>query len=190
MTPSRNMLIAAAERYFESIRRIRSSGGATDEESYYGALENLFNDIGSTLDPVVFSVNELRDQGAGHPDFGLFSSNQPDETPIFFADQIPDRGVVEVKPIAEDAWLTADSGQVSRYWGLYRQVLVTNTRDFVLLGEDAAGLPTQLESLRLADTQQDFELMIQHPKGFANRIGLVLGEFISRCLSFRRQLPA
>ncbi len=182
------MLIAAAERYFESIRRIRSSGGATDEESYYGALENLFNDIGSTLDPVVFSVNELRDQGAGHPDFGLFSSNQPDETPIFYADQIPDRGVVEVKPIAEDAWLTADSGQVSRYWGLYRQVLVTNTRDFVLLGEDAAGLPTQLESLRLADTQQDFELMIQHPKGFANRIGLVLGEFISRCLSFRKTI--
>ena len=60
--------------------------------------------------------------------------------------QIPERGVVEVKPAGDDAWLTADTNQVSRYWGRYRLVLVTNTRDFVLVGEDAQGNPVKLET--------------------------------------------
>ena len=47
--------------------------------------------------------------------------------------------MVEVKAAGDDAWLTASGDQVSRYWERYRLVLVTNTRDFVLLGEDAAG---------------------------------------------------
>ena len=64
--------------------------------------------------------------------------------------QLPECGVVEVKPASDDAWLTADSDQVSRYWKKYRLVLVTNTRDFVLLGEDSAGSPTRLETFRLA----------------------------------------
>ena len=38
--------------------------------------------------------------------------------------------------------------QVSRYWNRYRLVLVTNYRDFVLLGEDACRAnPTPLETL-------------------------------------------
>ena len=36
-------------------------------------------------------------------------------------------------------------------------VLVTNTRDFVLIGEDAAGNPVKLETFRLADTPEEFE---------------------------------
>ena len=51
--------------------------------------------------------------------------------------QAPERGVVEVKSSGDDAWLTAESDQVSGYWERYRLVLVTNTRDFLLLGEDA-----------------------------------------------------
>ena len=51
--------------------------------------------------------------------------------------------MVEVKPANDDAWLTAESAQVSGYWGKYRLVLVTNTRDFVLLGEDTAGNPVK-----------------------------------------------
>ena len=52
-----------------------------------------------------------------------------------------------VKPAGDDAWLTADSDQVSRYWERYRLVLVTNTRDFVLLGEDSQGQPSQAGDL-------------------------------------------
>ena len=34
--------------------------------------------------------------------------------------QTPERGVVEVKSAGDDAWLTADSHQASRYWRRYR----------------------------------------------------------------------
>jgi hypothetical protein len=37
-----------------------------------------------------------------------------------------------VKSPKDDAWLVADGEQVTRYWGRYRQVLVTNLRDWVL----------------------------------------------------------
>ena len=59
----------------------------------------------------------------------------------------PERGVVEVKGVGDDAWLTAESDQVSRYWDRYRLVLVTNLRDFVLVGADGEGRAGQARSL-------------------------------------------
>ena len=108
-------LIAAVEHYLTDLRRVRASGGATGERSIYGPLANLLNDVGATLKPKVFCVGELADQGAGHPDFGLYSAKQvqrgrPREG------QAPERGVVEVKSAGDDAWLTAAGHQVSRYW--------------------------------------------------------------------------
>ncbi len=108
-------------------------GGATGERSYYPALSNLLNAVGGALRPKVFCVSEMAQQGAGHPDFGLYAAKQvqkgqPKEG------QLPECGVVEVKSAGDDAWLTADSEQVSTYWNKYRLVLVTNTRDFVLVG--------------------------------------------------------
>ena len=100
----------------------------------------------------MFCVGELAEQGAGHPDFGLYTQESRCRRVRRVTGQIPERGVVEVKPAGDDAWLTADSGQVSRYWSLYRLVLVTNTRDFVLVGEDAQGNPVKLETFRLAET--------------------------------------
>ena len=55
---------------------MRSSGGATDERSLYVPPGNLLNAGGGTLIPRVFCVQELADQGAGHPDFGLYSTRQ------------------------------------------------------------------------------------------------------------------
>ena len=66
----------AVEHYFADLRRVRASGGATGERSTYGPLANLLNAIGNTLKPKVFCVGELADQGAGHPDFGLFAARQ------------------------------------------------------------------------------------------------------------------
>ena len=59
--------------------------------------------------------------------------------------------------------LTANSDQVSRYWNHYRLVLVTNTRDFVLVSEDAAGRPAKLESFRLADSPDEFHRRLEKP---------------------------
>ena len=97
--------------------------------------------------------------------------------------QLPGRGVVEVKPIAEDAWLTADSSQVSGYWTRYRLVLVTNSRDFVLLGEDTVGRPTKLETFRLARNAEEFHTKLETPRTFAREVGVGLGEYLCRALS-------
>ena len=160
-------LTAAGETYFADLGRVRASGGATGERSSYGPLANLLNAVGATLAPKVFCVGELADQGAGHPDFGLYAAKQVQQGRPREG-QVPERGVVEVKAAGDDAWLTAAGGQVSRYWGRYRLVLVTNTRDFVLVGEDAAGRPTKLETFRLADDADTFVRRLETPRAFAN----------------------
>ena len=177
-------LRAAAEAYFEELRRVRASGGATAERSRYTALANLLDAVGGGLKPKVACISELADQGAGHPDFGLYAATQlrrgdPREG------QLPERGVVEVKAITDDAWLTADGDQVSRYWAKYRLVLVTNFRDFVLLGEDAEGRPAKLETIRLADSAEEFERRLIRPRAFARDAGVRLGEYLTRALSHR-----
>ena len=177
----------AVEHYFADLGRVRASGGATGERSTYPALANLLNDGGGTLRPKVFCVIELADQGAGHPDIGLYAAQQvrqgqPREG------QTPERGVVEVKPADDDAWLTADSSQVSRYWDRYRLVLVTNTRDFVLLGEDAAGRPAKLETFRLADSADEFDQRLKKPRAFAQEVGAGLGEYLRRALAHHATL--
>ena len=132
------------ETYLADLRRLRASGGATAETSSYTPLENLLNAVGTGLKPKVFCVGQLRDQGAGHPDIGLYAARQVQHGGRPKVDQLPEHGVVEVKPAEDDAWLTAESEQVSRYWGRYRLVLVTNYRDFLLDGDDANGFPPRL----------------------------------------------
>ena len=187
MPGTNTKLTTAVETYLTDLRRIRASGGATGERSYYPALSALLNAVGATLKPKAFCVAELAAQGAGHPDFGLYTAKQvqrgqPKEG------QVPERGVVEVKSASDDAWLTAASAQVSRYWERYRLVLVTNTRDFVLVGEDADGHPTTLETFRLAPTAEDFARRLETPRTFARDIGAGLGEYLSRALSHRAAL--
>ncbi len=187
MATTDTRLIQAVEDYLTDLRKIRASGGATGERSYYPPLTNLLNAVGGALKPKVFCVNELADQGAGHPDIGLYAAKQiqkgkPREG------QPPECGVLEVKPAADDAWLTADSDQVSRYWERYRLVLVTNTRDFVLLGVNAQGEPVKLETFRLADSAEAFEERLEKPRVFAREVGAGLGEYLSRALSHRATL--
>ena len=180
-------LMTEVEAYLEDLRRIRGSGGGTDERSYYPVLRTLLNAVGQTLRPRVFSVVELAQQGAGHPDLGLYAAGQVQKGRPKQG-QAPERGVMEVKPTGDDAWLTAEGSQVSRYWERYRLVLVTNTRDFVLLGEDAQGKPARLETFRLAGSAGDFEERLQHPRAFARDIGSPFVEYLSRMLSHRASL--
>ena len=69
-------LTTIVEAYLDDLRRIRASGGATGELSYYPSLNNLFDAVGATLKPKVYCVGELAQQGAGHPDFGLYAAKQ------------------------------------------------------------------------------------------------------------------
>ena len=114
MTGRDKQLIASVEAYFVDLRRVRGTGGGTHERSYYPALTNLLNGIGRTLKPKMFCVHEGADQGAGHPDFALYTASQVQKGRPRKG-QFPERGVVEVKPVGDDAWVTAKSDQVSRY---------------------------------------------------------------------------
>ncbi len=187
MTGANTRLPAAVETYFSDLRRVSASGGATGERSSYGPLANLLNAVGATLKPKVFCVGELADQGAGHPDFGLYAAQQvqkgrPREG------QAPERGVVEVKSSDEDARTTAVREQVARYWHRYDLVLVTNLREFALVGPDRLGGDTTLESFRLAAGADEFVRKLETPRAFAREVGAGLGEYLVRALSHRAVL--
>ena len=134
------------EAYFADLGKVRASGGSTGELSSYGPLGNLLNAVGATLKPKVFCVSAMANQGAGHPDFGLYAAKQVQKGRVREG-QAPERGVVEVKGADDDAWVTADGAQVSRYWGRYGLVLVTNLRDFVLVGEGRGGTNGEARNL-------------------------------------------
>ena len=180
-------LTTAVETYFEDLRRIRALGGGTRERSFYGPLANLLNAIGNTLKPKVSCVTELADQGAGHPDLGLYAAHQMQKGQPRKG-QIPECGVVEVKPAGDDTWMIAKSDQVSRYWDHYRLVLVTNTHDFILVGEDSDGRSTKLETFQLAENAEEFERRLKTPHDFADKIGARFGEYLCRALSHRARL--
>ena len=187
MAGSNKKLVAAVEAYFAELHCVRASGGGTGERSFYPALASLLRAVGATLNPKVFCVLELADQGAGHPDFALYTARQVQRGRPR-PGQVPERGVVEVKGVGDDAWLTAGSDQVSRYWERYRLVLVTNLRDFVLVGADGVDGPAKLETYRLADDADDFWRRVESPRAFARRVGAGLGEYLARVLSHRTTL--
>ena len=186
MAGTNKKLTVAVEAYFTELSRLHASGGATGERSSYGPLHGLLSAVGAALKPKVHCIQEPADQGAGHPDFALYAARQVQKGRA--RGQLPECGVVEVKPHEDDAWLTAKGDQVTRYWGRYRLVLVTNGRDFVLVGDNAAGHPTKLEPIRLAESADDFRRKIEKPRAFAREVGLRFGEYLVRALSHRAAL--
>jgi hypothetical protein len=174
----------AAESYFKKLHEIRSTGASVPETSYYPALAELLDTVGGELKPKVCCVSDIADIGAGRPDFGLFAAHQLQKSKVAapLADQHPERGVVEVKSTKDDSWVTADGRQVAKYWGHYRQVLVTNYRDFVFVGEDENGEPRKLETLRLAGSESAFWTKCVHPQKFADETGERLVEYLRRVM--------
>ena len=65
---------------------------------------------------------------------------------------------------------------------------MTNTRDFVLVGEDAAGRPAKLETFRLAASAAEFAQRLESPRAFAGEVGAGLGEYLCRALAHRARL--
>ena len=172
------------ERYLKDLGEIYHSGGGVGEESYYGTLETLLNEIGRKLRPRVRCVGQLKNIGAGEPDFGFFTANQfqraKDERPI--EGQLPERGVIECKGWDDDSFVCTESPQVSKYWKRYGLVLVTNYRDFVLVGRGDDGKAVRLESYRMAQSKGAFVGMLGQPRKAATEQGERLSEFLRRAM--------
>jgi len=144
--------------YLHAMGQTHASGQATDETSYYDALTGLLNSVGTELKPLVRAVLTLRNRGAGLPDGGLFTANQlrPGQEVSSSSGGLPARGAIEVKPLSTDVRKVAESEQVERYLGKYGQVLVTNYREFLLVGQGPNGRSRLLESYSIAADEDSF----------------------------------
>ena len=179
---SEHRLETIVERYFARLRDERGLGAGTKERSYYPALADLLNALGQDLKPKVICLSDLANTGAGHPDFGLYAANQVQKGEPRKG-QLPERGVIEMKGVADETWLTADSKQVSKYFGAYRLVIVSNLRDFLIIGEGPNGEATKLEGFRLAPNAKAFWNMVATPQKSAEHIGRAFGEYLKRALT-------
>jgi hypothetical protein len=172
------------ETYLKDMRDIRSTGAAVAETSYYPALSTLLNEVGKGLKPKVRCVVTIANRGAGLPDVGLFTPDQfqkaADAVPR--AGQLPARGVLEVKGPAEDVKKVARSEQVKRYVKEYGLVLVTNYRDFLLLGRDAQDNGLPLEGFTLAGDEKAFWQAAAHPQKTAQELGEQFCEYLKRAM--------
>ena len=175
-------LIKIVEKYFAGLGDVHRLGAGTKERSYYPALAELLTALGRELKPNVICLSDLGDTGAGHPDFGLFAANQVQKGEPRRG-QVPERGVVEMKGVADETWLTAKSRQVSKYFGAYRLVLVSNIRDFLIIGEGPEGLATKLEGFRLAPDAKSFWDLVSTPRKSAEHVGRAFGEYLKRAMT-------
>lgn len=175
-------LIKIVEDYFTALRDVRRLGAGTPERSYYSALDNLLDAIGADLKGQVLCLPDLGNTGAGHPDFGLYAKSQLQRGEPRKG-QMPERGVIEMKPVADDAWLTAQAKQVTGYFEAYRLVIVTNLRDFLIIGEGPNGRAEKRESFRLAKDAASFWELVSTPRKSAERVGRAFGEYLKRALT-------
>jgi hypothetical protein len=173
------------ENYLIDLRDIRQSGSAVPETSYYPALNRLLNDVGKTLKPRVRCIMHPQNRGAGLPDGGFYSADQFARGADLQEGTDPARGVIEVKPASDDAWVTARSLQVLRYWSHYRQVLVTNLRDWVLVGQNADGNAAVLETHSLAASEAEFWAAATTPRSTSEKLEGSFVEFLKRVLLHR-----
>jgi hypothetical protein len=174
------------EKYLRDLWAIRSSGAGVKETSFYPPLAELFNESGKKLKPRVRCIIHLQDTGAGFPDGGLFTDEQVRNSAVdLIAGAIPARGAIEAKPASADAWRVADSSQVKDYWSRYRQVLVTNYRDFLLVGADGEGNRAVLETFRLAADEHDFWRKAGHPRAFTQQHGDSFEDFLKRVMLYQ-----
>ncbi|MHB0979667.1 MAG: type ISP restriction/modification enzyme [Thermoleophilia bacterium] len=190
------------ETYLSALYDARLGGGVA-ETSGYAALANLLNEVGGGLKPKTRCILHPHNQGAGIPDGGLYTVDQFERKAAkvggaaggktageLKSNQVPSRGVVEVKSTGEEVAKVAAGEQVLRYLERYRRVLVTNYRDFVLMGYDAAGRPAQLETYSLAANEAEFWARALHPRTMARVHGDPLTEYLKRVMLSAAPLAA
>jgi hypothetical protein len=174
--------------FLADIRSTLSTGANTKETSFYPAIRDLLNAAGTYLKPSVFAVMNLKNQGGGLPDGGLFSIDQFPKQGLPTGDDVwsskPGRGAIEVKGLGMELGKLIASEQVGRYLDAYGHVLVTNLRSFALI----QGNRTQravLEEFDVAPDEGAFRALLDSPEAIRNMEPRFL-DFLQRVL----RLPA
>ncbi len=177
---SRNPL--SLQRFLDDVASVRRTRAGAPETAYYPALSNLFNSVGNTIVPKVRAVTTLKNMGAGMPDGGFFTPDQFDrKTDNASSKLVPARGVFEVKSPSQAVDDIATSLQIDKYWNRYKLVLVTNLRDWLLLGA-RNGKRVILERFVLAESEMEFwQLAAQSGEG-EKQHGVVFCDFLARVM--------
>jgi hypothetical protein len=179
------------ETYLKELSEIRATGGGDPEISGYGPLERLLDEVGKMLKPRVRCVISLANRGGGKPDGGLFTAEQFRKGAADpWERQPPARGVVEVKGPADDVSSVAETRQVKGYLDEYGLVLVTNYRDFLLVGRDTQGRPLPLEGFTIAEGEPAFWRAAAHPEKTAKELGERFVEYLKRVMLTNAPLSA
>lgn len=177
--------IDATGNYFSEMSRTHNTQGGTKEESHYPALTALLNAIGEDLS--VVCVSQLKDQGADHPDFGLYAAEQADRPPpVMGQAEPPKHGVIEAKGVEANLVGLDKSDQVKKYLRGYELVITTNYREFCLFRKVGGGAEL-LETLTIADSAIDYWEMIATAKSrqtAARQHGPRLWEFLKRSMNY------
>lgn len=167
--------------YLHELLQIRGIGVA--ETSGYSALRDLLNGLGNGLKPKVRCVINPANAGAGIPDGGLYT---PDQFPRGGSEPLPgllpSRGGMEVKPVSHPIEALAACEQVRKYLDKYRQVLLTNYRQFLLLTCDAQGQIVRGEHYDLAATEAEFWELCKHPQNAAKQHEERFTQYLSRVM--------
>ena len=173
------------ETYLRQMHTVRATGAVTRELSYYSPLAALLEAAGQGLRPKVRCVMNLHNQGAGLPDGGFFTTDQLQDTSEEGAlkAQVPGRGVLEVKPLSHDLRVLSQTEQVSRYRQRYRLVLLTNYREFLLIGQNEVGEPVFMESYTIAEREGAFWEAAIHPESLIEAHGERLLGYLQRVLT-------
>jgi hypothetical protein len=175
--------MSAAVEYLRDLHRIHATGEAVAETSYYGALERLLNEIGSTFSPPVFCVLTTRNRGAGIPDGGLFVRRGiGDSLQTDLGRRLPERGVLEAKGPTDDISAIVRRGQIGRYLERYGKVLVTNLREFLLLVRDEHGQRQSVGPFSLAEREDALWRLAANPEQLAEERRLGFELFLRRVL--------
>ena len=130
-------------------------------------------------------IAQLKNAGAGMPDFGLFTKEQLKRKSVstdLTTSVPPARGVVEVKGASDNTWQTAKGAQATKYWDKYRLVIVTNYRDFLILGQDADEKPLQLGTYSFAKDEPEFWAQARQGEKTAELLGDSFLDFLRRAL--------
>ena len=176
-------------QFLSACKAVHASGAGTVETSYYTAVNHLLDNVGAQLSPKVRCIMQLKNLGAGNPDGGLFTADQFHTRGGQAKDlSAPARGVIEVKSPGEPLHLTSKSLQVDKYWQRYKLVLVTNLRDWLLIGE-RQGQRVALERYTLAGDEASFwHDIAAHPQRSEKLHGQAFADFVQRVLLHKAPL--
>ncbi len=169
--------------YLSEMTRIRASGEASDETSYYPVLAELINAVGGNVSPSVHCVLTPKNRGSGIPDGALFlkrSLKLSDSNRISIEVRSPERGVMEIKPASTNLNRLARSKQVAKYLDHYGQVLITNYREFRHLRLNEQGEVIEGEGFAITNSESTFWSLAE--SGADDSKGEELEQFLRRVL--------